>query len=228
MWLTPPRTPAYALAMSYEVELKYRLADHDRLLRRLAERGAVACSSMVQEDFYLNHPSRDFAQTHEALRIRRTGNENRVTYKGPRKSGPAKTREEIEIRFADGGDVFEQLSRLLENLGFRPIAAVRKRRTTFRLTESAHLLEIAVDFAEGLGHFAEIEAQAANVADLPAAQAAVLTAADQLGLTEVEPRTYLRMVLQAQAQSKCAGERQGPDKGGVDPRQDEPDPRQSA
>jgi len=188
--------------MSYEVELKYRLADPDRLLRRLAERGAVAYDSMVQEDIYLNHPSRDFAQTHEALRIRRTGNENRVTYKGPRLSGLTKTREEIEIRFADGDGVFAQLAQLLENLGFHPVATVRKRRTTYRLTESAHVLEIAVDVAEGLGQFAEIEAQAASEADLPAAQAAVLTAADQLGLTEVEPRTYLRMVLQSQAESK--------------------------
>ncbi len=187
--------------MSYEVELKYRLADSDRLVRRLAERGALACSSVLQEDVYLSHPSRDFAQTHEALRMRRTGNENRVTYKGPRKSGPTKTREEIEIRFADGEDVFGQMARLWENLGFRPIATVRKSRTTFRLTESAQLLEIAIDVAEGLGQFAEIEAQAASEADLPAAQAAVLTVADQLGLTEVEPRTYLRMVLQAQAQS---------------------------
>ncbi len=187
--------------MSYEVELKYRLADSDRLVRRLAELGASACTSMVQADVYLSHPSRDFAQTHEALRIRRTGNENRVTYKGPRKSGPTKTREEIEIRFADGDEACEQLARLLENLGFRPVATVRKQRTTFRLTESARLLEIAIDVADGLGQFAEIEAQAANEADLPAAQAAVLAAADQLGLTEVEPRTYLRMLLQARAQS---------------------------
>jgi adenylate cyclase, class 2 len=188
--------------MSYEVEVKYRLADHDRLRQRLAELGAQAYSPMVLEDVYLKHPSRDFAQTHEALRIRRTGNENRVTYKGPRLGGPTKTREEIEIRFADGEAVFEQLARLLENLGFSPIATVRKTRTTFRLTESAHSLEIAVDVAEGLGHFAEIEATAATEAELPAAQAAVLAAADHLGLTEVEPRTYLRMVLQAQGQSK--------------------------
>jgi adenylate cyclase, class 2 len=188
--------------MSYEVEVKYRLADHDRLLRRLEERGAQACSPVIQEDVYLKHPSRDFAQTHEALRIRRTGNENRVTYKGPRLSGPTKTREEIEIRFADGDDVFEQLSRLLENLGFGPIATVRKRRTPFRLTESALPLEIAVDVVEGLGCFAEIEAKAETEDELPRVQAAVLTVADQLALTEVEPRTYLRMVLQAQAQSK--------------------------
>jgi adenylate cyclase class 2 len=188
--------------MGYEVELKYRLADCDRLLHQLAERGAVACAAMVQEDVYLNHPSRNFAETLEAVRIRRTGTQNRLTYKGPRRVGFAKIREEIEIPFSDGEAAFEQLARLFDNLGFRPIARVQKTRRTFHLKESGFPLEIAVDFADGLGSFAEIEVQAATEAELAAAQAAVLAVADQLGLTEVEPRTYLRMVLQAQAESK--------------------------
>ena len=69
------------------------------------------------EDIYLNHPARDFAETNEAFRIRRISDENRITYKGPRRSGPTKTREEIEIPFASGPDRFQQLLRLLENLG---------------------------------------------------------------------------------------------------------------
>jgi len=196
------------ITMSYEVEVKYRLADYDRLMRHLAQCGAAAGSVMVQEDFYLNHPSRDFAQSHEALRIRRSGTQNRVTYKGPRLPGPTKTRQEIEIAFADGDAVFEQLTQLFANLGFRAVARVRKSRRTFHLTESAFRLEIAVDSVEGLGHFAEIEAQAADGAELPAAQAAVLAAGDRLGLTEVEPRTYLRMVLQAQSVSSEKGVQQ--------------------
>jgi adenylate cyclase class 2 len=192
-------------SMSYEVELKYRLANRGALLRRLAERGAVAGASTVLEDVYLNHPARDFADKREALRIRRVGNENRITYKGPRLSGPTKTREEIEIAFASGDTAFEQLSRLLEILGFRPIATVKKSRMTFELTESGHRLEIAVDCALGLGDFAEIEAQAASSDALPAAQAAVISAAAGLGLTEVEPRSYLRMVLDRQSQAKSGG-----------------------
>jgi adenylate cyclase class 2 len=182
--------------MSYEVEVKYRLADHALLRERLAERGAVASPASVQCDIYLAHPSRDFAQTHEALRIRRIGDENRITYKGPRLAGPTKTREEIEIPYAPGEAAFDQLSLMLEKLGFRPIATVRKNRTAFQLTESGHRLEVTIDDAEGLGHFAEIETQAGSAAELPVAQAAVLAVAMQLGLTEIEPRTYLRMTLE--------------------------------
>ncbi len=148
------------------------------------------------EDVYLNHPARDFARTNEAFRIRRIGDENRITYKGPRRSGPTKTREEIEIPFAPGPDRFQQLLRLLENLGFRPVATVRKHRQTFHLNFQEHELEILLDTAEGLGPFAEIEALASSEADLPAAQQAVLALAGLLGLTSVEPRSYLRMILQ--------------------------------
>ena len=100
---------------------------------------------------------------------------------------------------AAGPDQFRRLLTLLENLGFRPVATVRKRRESFHLTFHEHELEIALDTAEGLGPFAEIEALASSEADLPAAQQAVLTLAGTLGLTEVEPRSYLRMVLENQA-----------------------------
>jgi adenylate cyclase, class 2 len=185
--------------MSFEIEVKYRTVDHDRLLERLVQMGAVAGAAVDHEDTYLSHPARDFAQTGEAFRIRRLGPENRITYKGPRRSGPTKTREEIEIPVGEGPDQFRRLLRLLENLGFRPVATIRKRRESFHLTFREHELEIALDRAEGLGGFAEIEALAAGEADLPAAQQAVLALASLLGLTEVEPRSYLRMVLENQA-----------------------------
>ena len=182
--------------MSYEVEMKFRSADHERLRRRLAGLGAVEEPPVVQVDTYLNHPSRDFAQSNEAFRVRRIGGENRITYKGPKLGGPTKTREEIEISMAEGEDAFEQISRLFENLGFRNVATIRKERTTFHLSEPPHRIEVALDRAEGLGDFAEIEVVAATDSELPAAQDAVLTLAGRLGLTEVEPRSYLRMAME--------------------------------
>ena len=183
--------------MSYEVEVKYRSVDHDQLRRRLIEAGAREAAPVDQEDLYLSHPSRDFAQTNEALRLRRIGGDNRITYKGPRFPGPTKTREEIELPFEEGEDAFRRLSRLFENLGFRPVASVRKRRTTFHLPRPPHEIEVSLDRAEGLGDFAEIEAIAPAQADLPAAQSAVLELAARLGLDQVEPRSYLRMILEA-------------------------------
>ena len=183
--------------MSYEVELKFRLVNHDRLLARLGELDAHAEPAIDQEDIYLSHPSRDFSVSHEAFRIRRIGTENRITYKGPRKSGPTKTREEIEISLSPGTAAFEQLLRLFESLGFRPIATIRKVRVSMHLTEAGQNVEVALDKVAGLGDFAEVETLAASECELPAAQAAILKLAQELGLTEVEPRSYLRMTLES-------------------------------
>jgi adenylate cyclase, class 2 len=183
--------------MSYEVEVKFRSVDHDQLASHLARMGASAGGTALHEDLYFNHPSRDFAATNEAFRLRRVGDANRITYKGPKHSGPTKTRREIEIAFEEGPDAFQQLVGLFEILGFRPVATVRKRRETYHLTFQEHEMEIVLDVAEGLGCFAEIETIAAGPADLPAAQAAVLALAAELGLTEVEPRSYLRMLLES-------------------------------
>jgi adenylate cyclase class 2 len=183
--------------MSFEVEVKYRSVDHDRLRRLLIERGAREDPAVEQEDIYLRHPARDFAQTHEALRVRRIGGDNRITYKGPRFPGPTKTREEIEIAVAEGEESFHDLARLFENLGFQPVAAVRKRRTTFHVSRPPHDIEVTLDRVAGLGDFAEIEAIAPEEAALASAQAAVLELATRLGLDQVEPRSYLRMILEA-------------------------------
>jgi adenylate cyclase class 2 len=200
--------------MSYEVEVKYRGVDHKRLAAVLAQRGALARGVVDQEDVYLSHPARDFTITNEAFRIRRLGAQNRMTYKGPRRSGPTKTRQEIEITVADGPEAFGKLLRMLEILGFRPVATVRKRRESFHLTFMDHELEVTLDLAEGLGEFAEIEAFVRDEADLPAAQQAVLALAGELNLTQVEPRSYLRMLLEerlaARSHTALPAHRRGP------------------
>jgi adenylate cyclase class 2 len=183
--------------MGYEVEVKYRSVDHLALKRRLTELGATPSGIALQIDTYLAHPSRDFVATNEAFRVRSIGDENRITYKGPRKPGPTKTREEIEILFAAGTLAAGQVLRLFELLGFNPVANIRKERESFHLNRAGHHVEVALDRAELLGDFAEIETFVASEAGLAAAQSAVLALAEELGLNEVEPRSYLRMALEA-------------------------------
>jgi adenylate cyclase class 2 len=192
--------------MGYEVEMKFQTRDrHAELARRLAETGAVAGPVQDQEDIYLSHPARDFAQTGEALRLRREDSSNRLTYKGPRHAGPTKTREEVEIAFDSGADAQERMRRLWEALGFVPVAVLHKRRQPFHLVHRGRAIEVVLDVAADLGSFAEIEALATDIADLPAAQAAVLDLGAALGLTEVEPRSYLRMALERRGQSAETG-----------------------
>jgi len=183
--------------MGFEVEVKYRSVDHAVLVQRLDEFGAHPAGNVGQEDTYLRHPARDFAVTNEAFRVRSIGDENVITYKGPRRPGPTKTREEIEVSFADGKQTTAQLLRLFELLSFRPAAVIRKERTTFHVSRAGRTLQVALDRVLDLGDFAEIEALVDTEADLPEAQAAVLALAADLGLTQLEPRSYLRMVLES-------------------------------
>jgi adenylate cyclase, class 2 len=185
--------------MSFEVEQKFRTAGHHDTVMRLTAMGADATAPVEQVDAYLNHPCRDFATSGEALRIRRVGDRNAITYKGPKLAGPTKTRPEYEVAFAEGPRPLDALLQVLLALGFRPVAEIRKVRTPYQLTIQGRSLEVALDEVEGLGTFVEVETLAADQADLPAAQAAVVTLSRTLGLTEYEPRSYLRMVLERHA-----------------------------
>jgi len=182
--------------MSIEVEIKFRVSDPVVLAERVRQRGAEPVAMSTQMDTYFSHPTRDFAETDEVLRIRSGPAGNQLTFKGPKWSGPTKTREEIEVEFAAGPEESHRMARLLDRLGFETIAVVGKGRTTFRIKVADRILFVALDEAWTLGHFAEVETIAPSEADVAAAQQAVLSLASELGLTEVEPRSYLRMVLE--------------------------------
>ena len=57
--------------MAIEVEQKFRIADVPAMERQLRALGATLGATELQVDCYFAHPQRDFAQTDEALRLRR-------------------------------------------------------------------------------------------------------------------------------------------------------------
>lgn len=188
--------------MSIEIEQKYRVPDHDEVAERLRGLGAVAGRAMRQEDLYLGHPARDFATSGEAFRIRSHDGHNALTYKGPRQGGPTKTREETEVAFASGDVARASMMRLMTSLGFRSVLAVKKTRTPYHLDYHGRALEVVLDEAEGLGTFVEVETIVADDEPLEEAQDVVISLARALGLTEVEPRSYLRMALERHAAAR--------------------------
>ena len=180
-----------------EVEVKYRAPDPAAVLARLAALDATRAGEAVEADHYFNAPDRDFRATGEAFRLRRVGDANRFTYKGPKREGPTKTRTEIELGVEPGDAGAAVAERLLVSLGYRPVAVVRKTRTTYELNRGGFDLTVCVDAAEKVGTFVEVEA-VCDEARSGEAQAAVLALAGELGLTEPEPRSYLGMLLEAE------------------------------
>lgn len=179
---------------SYEVELKFPLADPDRVLAELDELGAQPGDAVVQTDRYFNHPSRDFGETDEAFRIRQTGETNRVTYKGAKVDSRSKTRREIEIPFGESSDDAERFAEMLRLLGFREVRTVRKRRVPYELAWEDREVEVSLDEVDDLGTFAEIETTADD-GSRDAARDAILRLAERLNLANSERRSYLCLLL---------------------------------
>ncbi len=177
-----------------EVEVKYRTPDRAALLARLEGVAVVRLGPRTEEDHYFNAPDRDLRQTDEAFRLRRVGPRNVLTYKGPKRGTATKTRAEIEVPLADGDGPARDAERMLLALGYKSVAVVRKRREVFRFTRGGFAVEACLDDVEDVGAFAEIEVLAEE-ADFERAQAVVLATAAELGLTDVERRSYLGLLL---------------------------------
>ncbi len=187
--------------LQFEVEQKFPLSGGvDEFVARLLELGAEEHGEIQQADRYFNHPVRDFAVTDEALRIRSVGEQNWLTWKGPKLDAKTKTRREIELPLGDGSMTTEQLGEVLQILAFHPVATVSKRRRQFSLQREGRAFEVVVDEVDGLGSFTEIEL-VTDQADLAGAQQAVVQLGETLGLTRTERRSYLALLLEQQGHS---------------------------
>jgi adenylate cyclase, class 2 len=180
--------------MLYEVEQKFPVADLQQLENQLLELKATISPPQAEADLYFAHPSRDFRQTDEALRIRRKGEKNYVTYKGPKIDATTKTRREIDLPVLPGGEMTLNWQALLEALGFRPVAEVRKSRRKAKILWQGREVEGSLDDVEGVGSYFELEL-IADANGLEAAKSCIGSLAAHLGLHESERRSYLELLL---------------------------------
>lgn len=175
-----------------EVESKYRSPGNEKVEKALGKLGAELVSEEETEDLYFQHPARDFGETDEALRLRKTSDASELTYKGPRmKLEHTKAREEVTLRTDDP----LAAQRIVERLGFKEFMSVRKRRKNYRYDK----VRIAVDDVEGLGEYVELEL----ITEEPIrAEALIEQMRDELSLTNLEPRTYLELILQRNSKTE--------------------------
>jgi pantoate--beta-alanine ligase len=182
-----------------EIEQKYAGADFDGLAAALQHLGATGPEVHVEADQYFNAPDRDFARTGEAFRLRRVGARNYFTYKGPKRQGAAvKVRTELEIALPDGDAAAREHAELLGCLGYRAVAVVRKTRSSYHLRREGLSATVCLDEVDELGRFAEVEVLAAED-QAGAVQDALQRLAAELGLSRVEPHSYLHLLLQKRA-----------------------------
>ena len=180
--------------MPLEIEIKFRVHGHGSVSESLARLGFKPVGVVTEEDQYLNGVDRDFAKTGEAFRLRREGNNYLFTYKGPKLPGIAKIRREIEVPVTQSHESATLLLELLQALGFCPVAKVVKERAFFKGEWQGAEVTVCLDSIATLGSFVELE-QLAEEQDAESVSLRLRDLAGALGLSEMESKSYLALVL---------------------------------
>ncbi len=180
--------------MPYEVELKFPVPDLPGFSQKLADQAVPISAAQQEIDLYFAHPARDFAQTDEALRLRRKGDTNHITYKGPKIDATTKTRREIELPLGPGSESLAAWTALLEAVGFRPVGEVRKFRRKATVAWQGRAVETSLDDVAGVGTFVEFEL-VVDECEVESARTCIQSLAQSFGLTQGERRSYLELLL---------------------------------
>lgn len=183
-----------------EAELKASLGDlaAEELADRAAALGFLPVEQVRETDVYFNGTERDFRRTDEALRLRSVRRlpdgpwESLITYKGPKLDRVSNARTEYETGVSDGGTA----QKLLEALGYRPLAEVNKVRRTYRLDQ----VTLCLDQVQGLGGFLELELLVPGEEQREAAVERLLALLEELGIPrdQLSRRSYLELLAEKQ------------------------------
>jgi adenylate cyclase class 2 len=177
--------------MLIEVEVKAGVKDFLLVEEQLNQIGAVKIKKEHQIDVYFNAPHKDYGVTDEALRIREIpengGKRIILTYKGAKMDDVSKTRKEIEVDVSES----HNMALILENIGFRPAARVKKDRVIYNFEDFI----ITLDTVHNVGTFVEIEKEAQEGQDHSEILDDIFGIYRKLGIEEgFERRSYLELM----------------------------------
>ncbi len=190
-----------------EVEIKVKISDPN-LIREKFDFNGVYKLSLHHEDTYFNMPKglRDFKQTDEALRLRKSIEFNRdnkgraqkinyfITYKGKKIDITTKTREEIEVKINE----IEDMKNLLKLLGFREVFTVIKERELYDFTFQDTKIEALIDYLPILEqHFIEVEILAETINKVENIKDILFQFLENFGIKKEESirTSYLELVM---------------------------------
>jgi adenylate cyclase class 2 len=167
-----------------EVEVKGKVVDLKSVEAKAKALGFSFVGVEEHSDIYYRHPTRDFAKTDEAIRVRTVNGKRVLTYKGPKVDKVSKTREEIEV------EVQGDMPKVLEKLGFSPVTEVAKVRRVYKKGD----IEVCLDDVRDVGTYVEVECRST---DLEVTRSRVMDVVKALGLKDkdLERNSYLQLLL---------------------------------
>lgn len=176
--------------MTFEVELKARLADPATVEAGAAELGEFVKETR-KEDVYFRRRGDASSYPADRFRLRREQGTAVVTFKQPVQTGEAEVNEEVEFEVDDARAFF----RFVDRFGFEPFVVKRKRARIYRVGR-AH---VELNEVEHLGHFVEIEILCQAEEEAPVARIELARLLNRLGLeaADLERRPYILMIQEA-------------------------------
>jgi len=173
-----------------EIERKFRLTSEEgTLLRKIlqAKYGPVEPIHQVDEVFlYGMNSFANFKQGMPVARLRTVNGQTSFAYKRCIDTAGDMIEHEVDVSSAD------TMRAILQEHGYLPVTIVDKVRLEAKLGNMA----IMYDHVKGLGDFCEIEVMAKNEAEIPGAEARIMSEAAKFGYTEasLEPRKYDQLI----------------------------------
>lgn len=150
---------------------------------------------------------RDFKQTDEALRLRKSSrftrnNRDKIqekeyfcTYKGQKLDVLTKTRSEIEVKLDD----IKKMKEILDLLGFREVITIKKERELFEFNFRDKTIEVLIDYIPILKqYFIEVEYLAKTSDEISASQEVLFDFLHQFGIRKEESirKSYLELIVE--------------------------------
>jgi adenylate cyclase, class 2 len=136
-----------------EIEVKILGIERSAIEKKLIALGAVKIFDDEITAFYYDFPDKSIRRRAETLRLREEGMKSVLTLKKDFGSTAAKIREEHEVEVSD----FEKMKYLLENIGLRTWAEMKKHRTSYELGEVHFEIDTYQDALGYIPVFLEIE-----------------------------------------------------------------------
>ncbi len=191
----------------FEVEIKVKILDPNAMREAFLKNGGKYVTSLSHEDTYFNLPKglRDFKQTDEALRVRKSvkfDKNNRekteegkhfLSYKGKKIDTSTKTRQEIEFEIEDG----DKMKQIFKTLGFIEVFTVKKERELFEFIYNNYHIEVLIDYLPILKtSFVEVEYLAKSEGELNDARDLLFDFLRVFGFTKEESitKSYLELI----------------------------------
>jgi adenylate cyclase class 2 len=192
-----------------EVEIKVRISDPQKIREKFEKNNGIYKKSLLHEDIYFNMPKglRDFKETDEALRLRKSIEFNKrnnsrhnivnffLTYKGKKLDESTKTRKEIEIKI----EGIDKMLKLLKELGFQEILTVKKERELYEFEYKFYCLEVLIDYLPILNQsFIEVELLLDSKDNIDESREILFDFLDLFGIKKEESirKSYLELILE--------------------------------